>query len=504
MAFEILTKSLGLNSEEFTFQFQSHPDFPSALAFSDTLNFLGVKNDTYELEKKYWKELPEQFITIYKNNFALIIKDKTGYKVLSDTEKKISKSELLENSQDFVLLFEKADEKKERNKLNLSYFVYALFGLVLLYSVIFQNWGALVFNVLSMFGFYISLELFNKKFGKESTVITGICGATTSNTQKADCDAIIENDKINVLGLKFADFSLVYFIAILAIGLFLPITTGILKFISFASVLVIGYSLFMQIFIEKTFCKICLLVIAILSGQIVVSVLFFNDIFSVNTIILSIFTFLVIFFGLIFVNNLIEQKEKYRKSDIKNLRFKRNYVLFKTQLLEKEKINFQHTSFFSFGKANARLRISLVSNPYCGFCKDAHMILEKLLEKYPDDISAQIRFNYFETNTDEKYKQLMMDFCKVYASNEKFQFLKALDFWFQNKNESLLHQKFNSSNNQIDFAEIFKISKENKDYGFNFTPLFLINGNQFPDKYDREDLFYFIDELLDDEQVVNG
>ena len=50
--------------------------------------------------------------------------------------------------------------------------------------------------------------------------------------------------------------------------------------------------------------------------------------------------------------------------------------------------------------------------------------------------------------------------------------------------------------------ELFSISKENKEYGFTFTPLFLINF-QFPNKYDKEDIFHFIDELSEDEQAIN-
>ena len=59
-----LTEKSKINNDEFNFQFQSHPNYPSALAFSDTLNFLGVKNDAYELEKEYWGELPSEFIVI--------------------------------------------------------------------------------------------------------------------------------------------------------------------------------------------------------------------------------------------------------------------------------------------------------------------------------------------------------------------------------------------------------------------------------------------------------
>jgi hypothetical protein len=45
---------LNISLDEFQFQFQSHPDYPSALAFSDTLSFIDIKKDAYELDTEYW------------------------------------------------------------------------------------------------------------------------------------------------------------------------------------------------------------------------------------------------------------------------------------------------------------------------------------------------------------------------------------------------------------------------------------------------------------------
>jgi len=488
-----------MDSKEFHFQFQSHPNYPSALAFSDTLNFMGIKNDAYNLEKEYWDELPEEFITIYKNDFALIRKNKTNFSVFSDKEEKISEVELLKNTTDFVLLFEKEKTEQQKPQYNFSYFLYAVSGFALLYSVVFQSWYSVVFNVLSIVGIYISLEIFNKKFGKESVVLNNFCGSGAKNSTPENCTKIIDSDKINILGLKLSDFCLVYFSAILVLGLFLPETENILKIVSFASILVITYSLVVQVFIEKTFCRICLIIIAILAGQIAISFLFFGNEISVKVTIFSFFAFFVSFFGLVFINDLMGQKEKYRKSNIKNLRFKRNYALFKRELLEKEKVNFQNTEIFKIGKSDAKLHISLISNPYCGYCKDAHKILEKLLKKYPEDISAQIRFNYFKDEKNETYKNVISDFVSVYNTDK---FLEAIDFWLESRDEKKLREKYNPDFEETDLSEIIKTAKENKESGFTFTPMFLINGLQFPDNYDREDIFYFIDDLLEDEELV--
>ena len=502
MNFEQIISKLGANSQEFQLQFQSHPNYPSALAFSDTLNFMGIQNDAYQLEKEYWVELPDEFITIYNDKFALIKKEKEGFKIFSDEIKTISKEDLNKNTTDFVLLFEKIKENLDNSNFNFSYFLYPVFTIIFLYSAFFQNWQSALFNLFSIVGIYISLELFRKKFGKESAVILGICGDARSNSKKTDCNTIIKNDKINVLGLKLADLSLVYFLGVLAIGLFLPVTAGILKLLSCASVLVIFYSFFIQIFIEKALCKVCLLIISLLAGQILISSLFFGNEISTKLFFILLFDFVVVFFGLAFINDLTQQKENYRKSDIKNLKFKRNYEVFKRELITKDKINFENNkNGFFLGNPDAKLHISLVSNPYCSFCKNAHEILEKLLKNYPNQISSQIRFNLSSEKQNEKLTQLISSLKNIYEIKGKTEFLESLRFWFENKDEKQPNKK-DSSWRYTNLEEFEKIGKENFTHGLNFTPTFLINGYHFPDKYEREDIFYFIDELLEDEDIL--
>jgi protein-disulfide isomerase len=82
----------------------------------------------------------------------------------------------------------------------------------------------------------------------------------------------------------------------------------------------------------------------------------------------------------LYLNNTLEEKETLQKSNAKNLRFKRNYELFKRELLENEKVTFSDNETFFVGSKDAKLHLSIVSNPYCGFCKDAHKIVEIYLQ----------------------------------------------------------------------------------------------------------------------------
>lgn len=501
MLLDKLINYLKLDKQEFLFQFNSHPNYPSALAFSDTLNFMGVRNDAYELDKEYWDELPEEFITIVDNSFSLVKKNGTQYSIYSDKAKTLNKEELHKKSTDFVLLFEK-DKVEQKSVTSYKPFIYAIFAVVLIYSAINLAWYEAVFNVLSLVGVYISLELFNQKFGNTSTVIGSICGDTAGNQSVNSCNKIITQDKTSILGLKFADFSLIYFVGLTILGLFLPVTSLVIKGFTFASVIAIGYSLYVQGFVEKTFCRVCLLIISVLTAQILISILLFPAIsFDLKTALLSIILWIAVFSMVLYLNNTLEEKETLQKSNAKNLRFKRNYELFKRELLEKEKVTFSDNETFFVGNKDAKLHLSIVSNPYCGFCKDAHKIVENLITKYPNDISVQMRFNYSPDKQNEKFTNLISDFMYTYRNKPSMEFLHLIEYWFETKDENKVRQKTGTSSAQEDLSSLVEMSAENRNAGLNFTPIILINGYQFPDKYDREDIYYFIDELSEDEEI---
>lgn len=289
---DLFYNKLKISKQEFQFQYHSHPNYPSALAFSDTLNFLGVKNDAYEIDKENWQDLPKQFITFYQNKFTYVEKQNDNYLIFTEKTEKISKEKLHSESNDFVILFEKTEEIQEQKKINYKWTIYSFFGLISLYSAFQHELQLFLFNILSLIGIFITLELFNQKFGKKSIVINSICNSTKKASEyQSDCNKIFSSDKINFFGLKLSDFSLIYFLGIFILGIFFPNNDSVLKFISYTSIVVIVYSLFIQFFIEKTFCKICLLIVTILIGQITIGSLFFH-----NTLNYDFFLSLLLFF----------------------------------------------------------------------------------------------------------------------------------------------------------------------------------------------------------------
>ena len=68
------------------------------------------------------------------------------------------------------------------------------------------------------------------------------------------------------------------------------------------------------------------------------------------------------------------------------------------------------------------------------------------------------------------------------------------------QNYNTFIKRFGLHNNQ-NINIIQEVKNENLTKGLNFTPAFLINGFIFPQKYEKEDIFYFIRNLVEDEEV---
>ncbi|MEN2436552.1 ABC transporter permease [Weeksellaceae bacterium A-14] len=505
MSFEKLTQQLKIDSKEFHFQFQSHPNYPTALAFSNTLNFLGIINEAYELEKDYWEELPKEFVTIYENNFTLVQRKGTQAKIFTDEEKQISFDELKKNSKDFILLLEKNTEEKVSKKDTIfpKIIIAVVFGLLL--SVSFLNWNlwSFLFQLLSFAGLYMFSEIFKEKFGKGSPLLQNFCGVDIKQSTYRDaCKTIIQSEDFKIYNLKFSDFGFIYFIGLSILPLLVVNMSILFCGISGLALCSIIYSVYYQIS-RKSFCKICGVVIGILISQFAIAYLFFGLPFQTSEIIIAIFTFLVVFLGVYQFSVTIEEKEKHRKANIKNLRFKRNYEIFKDQLLKRDnKVDFKvNTGGFILGNPNAEFKISIVSNPFCGYCKGAHLLLEKLILQYPNNLQAQIRFNYGGKN-DTELTYLLSVFKNLYINQGEKKFSKALNFWYETRDLDVFKEKY-PLQNEIDLSDIIELSKDNAINHLNFTPLLIINNYQFPKNYDREDISFFIDELLEDEEILN-
>jgi len=58
------SQNISINKQEFTFQVETHPDYPSILAYSDALSFFNIENIVFKAEQNQLDILPDTFLTL--------------------------------------------------------------------------------------------------------------------------------------------------------------------------------------------------------------------------------------------------------------------------------------------------------------------------------------------------------------------------------------------------------------------------------------------------------
>ena len=95
--FKYLTKNkISIDQIEFQFQYESHPDYPSLLALSDTLKFFKIDNGAFKISEDDLDQIPENFLAVIQKegeseDFSNIQKVKEGFNV---NEQYFSKEDL--------------------------------------------------------------------------------------------------------------------------------------------------------------------------------------------------------------------------------------------------------------------------------------------------------------------------------------------------------------------------------------------------------------------------
>lgn len=510
-------ENITIDQNEFLFQVQSHASYPSLLAISDTLSFLKTTNLATRLENEDLVHLPDTFIALIQekedNPFLEFVERKeNGFQYSKEGKSNlVSNKKFEEMFQNIVLLAEK-EESELVTKKSSKLFTYGLIslGLIYLFLLFANGFSALTsfFVCFAAMGVYLSLEAISHEFGIQTKFSEAVCTITTN----ADCDAVINAKKSPFLeNFSFSEASITFFSAQLLslllfsianqLGNFYAITTMLLLF----SIPITLFSFYQQIVVAKKWCPICLTIIVLIYAEIVALLVYTNISFAINTIAIAYFLLALVgsHIASVFVKSIIKQNLDFKAEITENNRFKRKYSLFKMTLLASDTVkNKTYTSnSILLGNPEAKLKITIVSSPFCGHCKEMHKIIEEILELHRGKVCFDLHFNFDASKNvdDEKLRRIHQKLAQIYFSEGQDAFTKALHNWFENKEEDKLALKLTSKMTDLKINEIlyeqFSWNKENK---ITYTPAIIINNHFFPNEYDRNNLIYFINDLEED------
>lgn len=457
-------EDIHLDKEEFNFQFNSHPDYPSLLALTDTLSFFNVNNGAFKIGSTEIDLLPNKFLAHLKkdnaNFLSFVEKKATMISYTNGSEKKysLSKDKFVELWDDVILLAEKDTEivkPKSKNWINLNLQVLTL---VLFVSVLVigqpNKWFGL-FYVFPIIGLFLSISVLKDLIGTKSALMDKFCNVTAATS----CQTVVNSNKWKVFKIvSFSDLSIVFFATQLLALFLMGVSNNFESYFYLQTILllialpIIAISIYYQKSIEKKWCPVCLTISALLIIELGYA-LYLNSIFSFTIAWSGFFIFLFVtsttaVLWLSFKESLTKVK-KLKEQELKANRFKRNYKLFKNMLLTSKHYDLPK-SLFVFGNPDSKLNISIVTSPFCGHCTEPHFMLKKLLDKKHEHLNISILYNVRPKN--EQLLNFVSSLTNVKSTEGQSGYYKAMDDWYQNKDEQkwLSKHKTNGINKKSD------------------------------------------------------
>ena len=513
----LVKENFKINFEELKLQLLSHPSYPSLHAVTGVLNHFEIENLALEVPQNVetLKQLPTYFLSFLETKqFVLVKQTRDGLELTfeDETKKSFEVDDFISIWSGIIVVIEaenmpQTDAHFKGKEVAKGLQILSVLLIVCFFFYVKPSLFEAIYCILSLTGIWISVLILKQELGFYSKTVEKFCTAAPSS----NCDDVLKSRGASFLGFfKLSDLSVIYFSA-LAIGAIIAtlssITYDAFVTISLLALPITIYSIYYQYYVVKKWCPLCLTIVLVLWLQ-AASVFFGNS--SITNLEFDVLSNFILFFSLVlcgaiwlFLKPLLKKQHEFKKLEIDHYKFKRNADLFKAALNNSDYLetNIAEINEISLGNINSPLKILLVTSPSCYYCKSAHLDLEKILRKHPDEVHMTIRFNVPEDSTHiaNKVAQRLLEIYKVGNNKEINESLHSayeenvdLEKWITINGES-----------STSFKSTLKAQKTwCIDNRVNFTPALYINGKFFPRVYDRTDLSYFIEDLTEQIEIT--
>ncbi|MCU0470056.1 MAG: cysteine peptidase family C39 domain-containing protein [Arcicella sp.] len=516
-------KAIGAKVTEETVEetLKSHPDFPSLLATSDALGEWGIENVAVKITTEQLQEISTPFLAYLQSEggiFVLVKSLKNDKVEWLHTAKGIQKESLDEFHKKWngVVLMAEANEnsvekdygtnrQKEIIK-NLRTPVLLIGFTTLIISLLYKNflvdWRFNVLLTTKLLGTVISSLLLWQSIDKNNPFIKTLCQAPTKSGKDGEgCNSILNSKAAQVTSwLSWSEVGFFYFA-----GGFLNLTLNpspsgegliIFQILAILSLPYTFWSIYHQAFVAKQWCTLCLAIQAVLIIEFGLSI--YSLINSANWTTINLSHAMIPLQGLgvatlfwIFLKPILQKSQQVEplKNDLR--RFKNNPNLFLSLLQKQEEMPFvpAYLKPVMIGNPKAEHTITMVTNPLCQPCANAHKTIEKILESN-ENLNCQVIFL-----ASAKPKDTGGKIARIIFSLPQEQQAEILTEWFKNEERSVekwQRQLGVVSSGMPASEESIKLIKHHAQWcelaKIAATPTIYIDGFKKPDLYRLEDL----------------
>lgn len=509
------TLQVNANTSSIKLYLVSHPDSPSLLSISDYLSSIKVKNQVHQLQptEDNLRNLPLPFITSSTLNggeFILVRELNNDQATFIDGRNIVQQNSVPDFLKlwDGVFLFAQGDkysgEKNyQQNRLHaiLSQFKLPVFMIALLMALFLiadsdSLHGAVLGLVMIKFaGLIVTFFLLSFHLNFKNSLVKKLCSFTSEN----DCANILNSDAAKITSwLSWSEIGFFYFCGSFLFLISFPSLIPILQLMNILALPFIIYSSTYQYKI-KSWCTFCISIQFLL----IIESLLFNISYPIpmelqlkSYDIIHFFTCMLLLPSTWYIIKPTLQKAVLNKSlQYELYKFKYDSGVFNSIL--------KSQTFYAIQKdlkpitlgntaEDVEYTITLISNPFCQPCEEAHHFLEKWLQQRED---LQLNIIFAHSNQDSDIKTMFARQMTAFSVfKDKYYFSAAMYDWYNNgKNDYKQWLARHPANHSPEVIET--CSKQKKwcdESGFIFTPIILINGYMLPEPYQLEDLQYLL------------
>lgn len=495
----------------------SHPDHPSLLSISDTLNRYKIENLAAKVDIDDFDKIPFPClvqVSVRNDTLFYVLKDVTDREMVYFDEKnklsRDSRENFLKYWTGVCLLAERGEESKEIDieKKRVSRRIFNVLKIFIILS--FLGWAFMsltkiqdinnhsffsvigVYLFLKLAGIIVTAMLLWYEVDKYNPTLRNFC----SGGKKINCDSVLNSGYAKLLGgnlnLSIVGFS--YFSGSFMCLLFQNFSPGSIGFVSILSILafpVVLISTYYQGVVIRQWCKFCITVQAVLTFELMLVLI--GNLYENPADLGSLPIFFTVALGTIVMWKYIKQLvEKGAETNLYKRRLgkiKNNPSVFNGLIIKSRKLKTLPEGLgISINKNGAKHHIIKVCNPYCSPCARVHPVLEELVNT--GKINLQMLFT---ASTDERDPrgQPVKHFLAIDAQKDKSIMQQALDDWYtaDKKDYELFAEKY-PMNGELkeQNSKIERMRQWCDMENITHTPTIFINGYELPGEYDVKDL----------------
>ncbi len=499
-------------TREFISDLKLRPEFPTLLAVSNALLELHVANMVIQLPAEQLEEITYPAIAQLREDggtFVIITKVENGTVHYLGDKLQVIRASLGEFVKTWtgILLVAEPDEKssepqhiEKRNLEVLSTIRVAtlatLSGLILLSLIYFEPVFAapLIFNVI---GIVLCVTLLMQASGQHNRLSEALCKPNS----KTDCSQVIQSSVGKIYGnISLSEAGVLFFAGGLFSNILFSLTGSSVFnpyiFLFFVSSLPFtAFSIYYQWRVVKTWCALCMAVVALLwIGTVYYGINYPSyrfDSLQLRSAFLGYSIPLVIW---LMIRSSIHNAQAVPLLKKSLYKFSKNQNVFDILSQQRQLISGSFVNDVILGNPEAANVITLVTSTTCGPCVYAHHQIESWLSQFDEDLKVIVRFAVNPSENGSVRNSVAGNLISLALKGDAGKLRQAIASWY--KTERVEIKEWLTSvppdlhpDTEKHFIDHHRWCEENN---ITATPTIFFNGRQIPQEYTLKDFEHIL------------